>query len=78
MRRRLTLAGLLAAPMLWLVVAYLGALAVIFAVIGLVGPLVLGRRRVASRRWLYRPGASSVRFLAPPASATAARRASEE
>ncbi len=31
MRRRLTLAGLLAAPMLWLVVAYLGALAVIFA-----------------------------------------------
>ena len=31
MRKRLTLAGLLAAPMLWLVVAYLGALAVIFA-----------------------------------------------
>jgi len=31
MRRRLSLAGLLAAPMLWLVVAYLGALAVIFA-----------------------------------------------
>ncbi len=31
MRRRLTLAGLLAPPMLWLVVAYLGALAAIFA-----------------------------------------------
>jgi putative spermidine/putrescine transport system permease protein len=31
MRRRLTLAGLLAPPLLWLVVAYLGALAVIFA-----------------------------------------------
>jgi len=31
MRKRLTLAGLLAAPLLWLVVAYLGALAVIFA-----------------------------------------------
>jgi putative spermidine/putrescine transport system permease protein len=31
MRRRLTLAGLLAPPLLWLVVAYLGALAAIFA-----------------------------------------------
>lgn len=31
MRRRLTLAALLAPPMLWLVVAYLGALAAIFA-----------------------------------------------
>jgi putative spermidine/putrescine transport system permease protein len=31
MRRRLTLAGLLAPPLFWLVVAYLGALAVIFA-----------------------------------------------
>ena len=31
MRRRLTLAGVLAPPLLWLVVAYLGALAAIFA-----------------------------------------------
>jgi putative spermidine/putrescine transport system permease protein len=31
MRKRLTLAGLLAPPLLWLVVAYLGALAAIFA-----------------------------------------------
>jgi putative spermidine/putrescine transport system permease protein len=31
MRRRLSLAGLLAPPLLWLVVAYLGALAAIFA-----------------------------------------------
>ena len=31
MRKRLTLAGLLAPPLMWLVVAYLGALAAIFA-----------------------------------------------
>jgi hypothetical protein len=31
-----------------------------------------------ARRWFYRPGASSVRFIAPQASATAAWRASEE
>ena len=31
MRKRLALAGLLAPPLLWLIVAYLGALAAIFA-----------------------------------------------